>query len=164
MAEQSVVGVYTSMETVEEAARTLDKAGFPIKQVSIVAQNMENEQKLHGFITTGDIANSGVGTGAWFGGIFGLLFGAALIWVPAVGPMLIAGPLAVALASGVGGLFGALAGWGISKKNITTYQEHLKGGKYLLIASGSAEEVAHAHTILGDTGSEELTIHSDSEE
>jgi len=25
MAEQSVVGVYTSMETVEEAARTLDK-------------------------------------------------------------------------------------------------------------------------------------------
>ena len=84
--------------------------------------------------------------------------------MPAVGPMLIAGPLAEALISGVGGLLGALAGWGISKKNITAYQEHLKSGKYLLIASGSADEVSHAHIILGNTGSEELKIHSDSEE
>ena len=171
MTEQSVIGVYSSLETVEAAVRLLDQGSFPIKQVSIVAQNMENEKKVHGFITTGDLAKTGAGTGAWFGGIFGLLVGAAFIWVPAVGPILIAGPLAAALLGGIegilagaagGGLLGALMGWGVSKKHILKYEEHLKGGKYLLIVHGSADEVARAHSILGDSGSEQLNVHSDS--
>ncbi|MBW4054323.1 MAG: DUF1269 domain-containing protein [Proteobacteria bacterium] len=173
MADQSVVGIYTSMETVEGAVRTLDQGGFPITQVSIVAQNMENEKKIHGFMTTGDIAKTGAGTGAWFGGIFGLLIGAAFLWIPAVGPLLVAGPLAAALIGGMegllfgaasGGLMGVLMGWGVSKKHIIKYEEHLKSGKYLLIAHGSADEVARARNILGSSGSEELNIHSDSAE
>jgi uncharacterized membrane protein len=173
MTKQSVVGIYKSMETVEAAVHTLDQGGFPIKQVSIVAQNMENEKKVHGFITAGDVAKTSAGTGAWFGGIFGLLFGAAFVWVPAVGPMLVAGPLAAVLLGGIegivagaagGGLLGALMGWGVSKKHILKYEEHIKSGKYLLIAHGSSDEVARAHNILSGTGSEELKIHTDSED
>ena len=59
---------------------------------------------------------------------------------------------------------GALMGWGVSKKHILKYEEHLKGGKYLLIAHGSADEVARAHNILDVTGSEELKVHTDSKE
>jgi uncharacterized membrane protein len=33
-----------------------------------------------------------------------------------------------------GGLLGALVGWGVSKQHILKYEEHLKSGKYLLMA------------------------------
>jgi hypothetical protein len=65
--------------------------------VSIVSQNLEGEKQVHGYITTGDVAEKGAVTGAWVGGIFGLLIGAAFIWVPGFGPLLVAGPLAAAI-------------------------------------------------------------------
>ncbi len=82
MSNQSVVGVYDDMPKAEEAVRMLDKGGFPIKQVSIVAQDLESEKEVHGYVTAGDVAKSGAGTGAWVGGLFGLLVGAANVNVP----------------------------------------------------------------------------------
>jgi len=157
------------MSEAEEAVRMLDRGGFPIQQVSIVAQNLESEKEVHGYVTVGDIAKSGAGTGAWVGGLFGLLIGAAFIWVPGFGPLVVAGPLAAMLLGGIeglvagaagGGLLGALVGWGVSKEHILKYEERLKGGKYLVIAHGSAEEVAKAHNILEGSGATELNVHT----
>lgn len=173
MADQSVIGIYASMENVEKAINALSQGGFPIKQVSVTAQNIENEKKVHGFVTTGDIAKTGAASGAWFGGVFGLLIGAAFVWVPGFGAMLIGGPLATALLGGAegalfgatsGGLMGGLMGWGVSKKHIIKYEEKMKAGKYLVIAHGSAEEVSQAHNILSSSNSEEVTLHADSSE
>jgi uncharacterized membrane protein len=170
MSEQSVIGVYNTMSEAEQAVHMLDKGSFPIKQVSIVAQDMQSEKEVHGYVTTGDVARAGANTAAWVGGFFGLLVGAAFIWVPGFGPLLVAGSFAsmllgsmegvVAGAAG-GGLLGALVGWGVSKKHVIKYEEHLKSGKYLLMAHGNADEVARAHTILQDSGAADLTRHVD---
>jgi hypothetical protein len=168
MSEQSDIGVYATMAEAEGAVRMLGSGGFPITQVSIVAQNLESEKEVHGYITAGDVAKSGASSGAWLGGLFGVLIGAAFIWVPGFGPLLVAGPLAAMLLGGVegavagaagGGLLGALVGWGVSKKHVIKYEEHLKGGKYLVIAHGSTDEVVHAHDILKATGATEVTQH-----
>lgn len=160
--ENSIVGVYENMVAAEAAVRVLDQGGFPVNQISIIGQNLQSEKEVHGYITTGDVAKSGAGTGAWMGGIFGLLIGAAFIWVPGFGPLIVAGPFAAALLGGVegavagaagGGLLGALVGWGVSKQHIVKYEEHLKGGKYLVIAHGSQEEIEKAKSVLfEDTG------------
>jgi hypothetical protein len=94
MSDQSVIGVYDTMSKAEEVIGALNSGGFPIKQVSITAQNLESEKEIHGFVTAGDVAKSGAGTGAWLGGLFGLLAGAAFIWVPGFGPLIVAGSLA----------------------------------------------------------------------
>lgn len=168
MSEQSVIGVYQTMSEVEEAVRMLDKGGFPIKQVSFVAQDMQSETEVHGYVTTGDVAKAGARTAAWVGGIFGLLVGAAFIWVPGFGPLLVAGSFASMLLGSMegvmagaagGGLLGALVGWGVSKQHILKYEEHLKGGKYLLIAHGSTDEVTRAHNILQSTRAAEVNQH-----
>ena len=168
MSEQSIVGVYDTMSKAEEAISTLNRGGFPITQVSITAQNLESEKEVHGYVTAGDVAKSGAGTGAWVGGLFGLLAGAAFVWVPGFGPLIVAGSLAAVLLGGAegaavgaagGGLLGGLVGWGVSKQHIIKYEEHLKGGKYLVIAHGSAEEVARAKTILQGTGATEVNQH-----
>jgi hypothetical protein len=166
--ENSVIGVYENMAAAEEAVRQLDKGGFPIKQISIIGQDLQSEKEVHGFITTGDVAKSGAGTGAWMGGLFGLLIGAAFIWVPGFGPLMAAGPFAAALLGGIegavagaagGGLLGTLAGWGVSKQHIVKYEEHLKGGKYLVIAHGSQAEVEKAKNILSEDIAVEVTAH-----
>jgi hypothetical protein len=170
MADQSIIGVYDTMAQAEEAVRKLGEGGYPIEQVSILAQNLESEKQVHGFVTTGDVAKTGAATGAWVGGLFGVLLGAAFIWVPGLGPLIVAGPLSAALLGGIegalagaagGGLLGALAGLGVSKEHILKYEERLKGGKYLVVAHGSADDVAKARGILEGTGAAELTAHAD---
>ncbi|MCA9944596.1 MAG: hypothetical protein KC449_14000 [Anaerolineales bacterium] len=170
MSTNSVVHVYDSMAAAETAVRKLDQGNFPIKQVSIMAQDMASEREVHGFITTGDVAKTGAGTGAWVGGLFGILVGAAFIWVPGFGPLFVAGPLAAALLGGVegavagaagGGLLGALFGWGVSKKHIVKYEETLKAGKYLLVAHGSPEEIERARAILEDSEAVEANVHAE---
>jgi hypothetical protein len=166
--ESSVVGVYTNLDAAEAAVRKLGEGGFPIQHVSIIAQDLGSEKKIHGFVTSCDVAKSSARTGAWVGGIFGLLVGAAFLWVPGVGPLVVAGSLASAVLGGlegaVGGAAGAgLLGWlmslGISKQHILKYEQHVKAGKYLLVAHGSPAEAAKATEILTPTKPAELEVH-----
>ena len=173
MAEQSVIGVYESMPQAETAVRKLNEGRFPIAHVSIIAKALVSEKEVHGFITAGDLAKGGAEPGAWVGGLFGWLVGGAFIWVPGFGPLMVAGPFAAMLLAGVegvvagaaaGGLLGALLGWGVSKKHIIKYEEHLKGGKYLVIAHGSADQVGAARNLLANSGALELTVHAEAGE
>jgi hypothetical protein len=167
--ENSVVGVYAHLDQAEEAVRELGQGGFPIQHVSIIAANLGSEKKVHGFVTSCDVAKSSARTGAWVGGIFGLLVGSAFLWLPGVGPLIVAGSLASALLAGVeGAVAGAavtgLLGWltslGISKQQILKYEEVVKAGKYLLVAHGSADDVKKAKAILEKTKPAELNVHA----
>src|SRR5450756_701571 len=92
--EKSVIAVYGTMEAAERAIKKVIERGLPAKQLSIVAQNLKTEEKVHGFVTARDVAKAGAGTGAWAGGIFGLLVGAGFFLVPGFGALMAAGPLA----------------------------------------------------------------------
>jgi hypothetical protein len=166
--ESSVVGVYNSLDAAEEAVRKLGQGGFPIQHVSILAKDLGSEKKVHGFVTSCDVAKSSARTGAWVGGIFGLLVGAAFLWVPGVGPLVVAGSLASALLGGLEGAVGGAAmtgllGWlfslGISKEHILKYEERVKAGKYLLIAHGTEADAQKAKALLEGSGAEELSLH-----
>jgi hypothetical protein len=170
MAEQSVVGVYDTIAQAEWAVHELDHKGFPMQQVSIVTQNLGSDTGTHGFITAGeDRTKHGAVTGTWVGGLFGLLMGAAFLWVPGFGPLLVAGRLAVLLLAGIegalagaatGGLLGALVNWGIAEEHIFDYEKMVKRGKYLVIAFGNPEQAANAHAILQGTEAKELRLHT----
>jgi hypothetical protein len=158
------------MDHAELAVEALGKGGFPIQHVSILAQNLGTEKKVHGFVTSCDVAKSAARTGAWVGGIFGVLVGAAFLWVPGVGPLIVAGSLSSALLGGVEGAVAGAAltgflGWlsaiGISKEHILKYEESVKAGNYLVVAHGTAEEVMKAKAILDGTRPKptELTMH-----
>ncbi|RAM50003.1 MAG: 2-oxobutyrate oxidase [Hapalosiphonaceae cyanobacterium JJU2] len=171
MSEQSAIAVYDSMSKAEEAVSALERDGFSIDRVSIITQNQESEKEVHRH--TGKVVNAtmlGATTGIWAGWLFGVLAGAAFIWVPGVGPTLIIGHLAsTALLGGIegavagavgGGVLGTLTGWGISTQHVLKYEEKLKDGKYLVIVHGSAEEVKLAQNILANTNAEELSAYA----
>jgi hypothetical protein len=166
--ESSVVGIYPHLDVAEEAVRQLGQGGFPIQHVSVIAKDLGSEKKIHGYVTSCDVAKSSARGGAWVGGIFGLLVGAAFLWVPGVGPLVVAGSLTSVLLGGlegavagaaVSGVLGWLVSLGISKQHILKYEESVKAGKYLVIAHGSPDEVKKARQILEGTRPAELNLH-----
>ena len=103
----TVIATYPDHASAEDAVRRLQKEGIPMQGLSIVGKDFQTVEKPLGFVTTGTVAKEGVSIGAWTGGIFGLLIGAAFLILPGLGAVVVAGPLAAAL---LGGVEGALAG------------------------------------------------------
>jgi hypothetical protein len=159
MAEQtaSIVAVYPNHESAEAAVRVLATAGFSLKDLSIMGRDFQATETPVGFVTTGDIAAQGASAGAWAGGIFGLLVGAAFLILPGVGPVVVAGPLSAALLGGIegalagaaiGGISGALLGLGVSKEKSLKYETELKAGKFVVALRGTPDEIARAEALL----------------
>lgn len=164
----NIVAVYPDHASAERAIRRLHEEGFAMSDLSIIGRDFQLSEEPVGFVDAGAYAKAGAGTGAWFGGLFGLMVGAAAVLVPGVGPVVVAGPLAAALLAGLegaiagtalGGLAGALVGWGVPKDRALTYETHLQGGKFLVMVRGVPGAVARARELLAHHEHEPEHIH-----
>ncbi len=169
MAENNaVVGVYNAHTEAEAAAKALQRAGFDMQRLSIVGKDYHTEEHVIGFYNAGDRMKFWGKLGAFWGGFWGLLFGSALFFIPGIGPVVVFGPLvswivgALEGAVVVGGLSALGAGLystGIPKDSIVEYETALKSDKFLVIAHGTADEVATAKSILETTGAAQVAAH-----
>jgi hypothetical protein len=167
----AVVAIYKSHTEAEAAVKELQKSGFDMKKLSIVGRDYHTDEQVVGYYNTGDRMKHWGKLGAFWGGIWGLLFGSAFFLIPGVGPLLVAGPLVAWIVGGLegavilGGLSALGAGLyslGIPKDSILRYETDIKSGKYVLIAHGSAEETASAQDIIKRTNPESLEAHQPS--
>ncbi len=99
----AVVATYKSHLEAERAVKELQSSGFDMKLLSIIGRDPLTDQHVVGYYTTGDRMKYWGGLGAFWGWIWGLLFGSALFFIPGVGPLVAAGPV-------VGGIVSALEG------------------------------------------------------
>ncbi|MFZ0246130.1 general stress protein [Candidatus Binatus sp.] len=164
----SVVAIYDTHSLAEEAVKNLQRSGFDMKKLSIVGKDYHPEEHVTGYYNTGDRMKFWGKLGAFWGGIFGLFLGAGFFLIPGIGPVLAAGPLvsmiigALEGAVVVGGLDAIGAGLysiGIPKDSILKYESSLKANKFLLMAHGTAAEVAKARDIMQTTRPAELAMH-----
>src|ERR1700734_1691130 len=125
-----VVAVYAYHENAEEAVGELQRAAFDIKNLSVVGKDYHTEEHVVGYYNAGDRMKYWGKLGAFWGGIWGLLLGAAFFVIPGIGPILVAGPLvawivaALEGAAVVGGLSAIGAGLvsiGIPKDSVLQY-------------------------------------------
>ena len=153
----AVVAVFDTHSEADEAVRELQKSGFDMKKLSVVGKDYHTEEHVVGYYNAGDRMKHWGKLGAFWGGLWGLLFGAAFFWVPGIGPVLIGGPLVawiIAALEGavvVGGLSAIGAGLfslGIPKDSIVQYESAVKAGKYVVVTHGTAQDVAKARDIL----------------
>jgi len=169
----SVVGVFGCHSAAEHAIRELESSNFDIKKVSIIGRDSYTEDNVVGFYKAGERMKYWGKLGAFWGGIWGLLVGAAVLFVPGVGPIIVAGSVVTWIGAAlegalvVGGLSALGAGLyslGIPRDNILKYETSVKAGKFILIAHGTAEEVEKARGILQASGAEQVNVHSPSED
>jgi hypothetical protein len=162
MSNECVVAVYDSFERARDAVQALDESHFPADQVSLVTHSVAEEGIPDEELQHGDKAELNAAKGAGMGGLFGALLGAPLLAVPGVGPVLIAGPLAMGLTGAiVGGFLGSMSGWGVHDNHLRNYESKVAEGALLVIANGDPQQVASAERILMQTDPAEIFLHAE---
>ncbi len=163
MNEHSAVGIYDSHTGAEAAIRALREAKFDMKQLSIVGKDFQTEEHPIGFYNAADRMKFWGKNGAFWGGLWGWLFGAGFFLIPGVGHIIVLGPLVgwvvgalegATVGAGIGVVGAALASAGIPKDSVMRYETAVRAGKFVVTAHGSAAEVDQARQILANGAAE----------
>lgn len=168
--KNSIVAIFESHNEAEDAVRELQKSGFDMKKLSIVGKDYHTDEHVVGYYNTGDRMMYWGKLGAFWGGLWGMLFGSAFFFVPGIGPLLVAGPLVMwivgalegaAMMGGLSALGAALVSIGIPKNSVLQYEANVKAGKFLLVLHATSQEVERAKDRLDNTQAKETTIHAE---
>lgn len=170
------VGVFSNIRSAEYALTELRDAGFPMKNVSVIAKDTERTGEVAGVETHKGFGNkadegaaAGAVTGTILGGMTGLVVGLGSLAFPGVGAVILAGEIITTIAAATagagigaaaGGFLGALLGLGIPEEQAQVYNERVTRGDYLVIIDGTEAEICHAENILRNRGVEEFGIYN----
>jgi len=162
-----VVAIFDKHPQAEEAVKQLQKAGFEMKNLSIVGKGYHTEENVVGYYNAGDRMLYWGEQGAFWGGFWSLLFGSAFFVIPGFGPLLVAGPMAAwivaalesaVVVGGVSALGAALASIGIPENSILQYETSIKAGKFMMVVHGTPDEVTRAKSILTASGASKTDV------
>jgi hypothetical protein len=153
----AVFGIYSHRATCEYAISVFNVAGFRASNISILLQ-----EKPGGAAAAAD-------SGAAMGSTLGWLAATNAIIVPGRVPLIVAGPIVVAVAgTGAEGALSGLAGgitWlGIPDSEAKKYQDRIEGGGILLSLHCETPAGAdRAKVLLISTGAEEISSTNESD-
>lgn len=179
------VGVFSNRQDTERALRELRDSNFPMDRVSVITRDADRRDNIAGADVRGNVreeareraddtkADEGAATGAiaggTLGGLTGLLVGLGTLAIPGIGPIMLAGATATALATTIaggaigavaGGLLGGLIGLGIPEDRARAYHDRVSRGDYLIIVDGTDEEIHRAEAILRNRGIEDWGVYA----
>lgn len=155
------VAVFDNHQALAEAIHVLERGGFNMKKVSVVGRDDQNDANAVGFYAAGGRVKHWGKLGGFWGAVFGILMAPAFFWIPGIGPILTGGLISslimgaveggvvgAALGSGSGALAAALVNLGIPQDRIARYGDDIKANRFLLITSGTQEEIVNARSLL----------------
>jgi uncharacterized membrane protein len=150
----TIVGVYTTHEKAIESVQELNRAGYPVQQISLIGKSVIIDDLMH-FKRNRWVKNRPAIIGAIAGPILGILTGVKLFAIPGLGFLYGAGVILGALAGfslgivcgGVISLFSILL---IKSHAFLKYHEHTEEKGFQVIAHGTLEDANRAIKILDD--------------
>ncbi len=163
------VAIYPTHDSAETAVKELQRSGVDMKALSIIGRDYHTEEQVVGYYNHGDRMKAWGKLGAFWGGLFGAVFGSAFFMIPGIGPVVLAGPIVSWLVGGlegavvVGGLSvlgAALFNIGIPKDSVIKYEKALKADQFIVAVHGTAADVDRARSILQRTGATETAVHA----
>ncbi|MEO8848292.1 MAG: general stress protein [Casimicrobiaceae bacterium] len=164
----AVIAVFADHQSAESAVKKLADAGIDMKHLSVVGKGYHTDEKVVGFYNTGDRVKFWGKRGAFWGGLWGWLFGGVFMFIPVVGHVVVLGYLATMVISAVEGaavigglsaLGAALYSSGIPKDSVVAYETAIKADQFLVTAHGPADEMAHAKQILDTLNPARVDLH-----
>jgi len=144
-----VVATYETYNEAQLAVDVLAKADFPVKQLSIVGNDLKTVERVTGKLTWSRVALAGAASGAWLGVFFGLLF---FIFSPdAAGlPFVFA---AILMGAGFGMLFG-LVSYALNRrrKDFTSTMQVIAGNYQVIVEMALLNKARNLLSGQGDSG------------
>jgi uncharacterized membrane protein len=168
----SVIAVFTDHESADLAVKKLTAANFAMKDLSVVGKGYHTDEKVMGFYNLGDRVKFWGSRGAFWGGLWGLFFGGLFLTVPVIGHVIVLGYLAATAVSalegavvvgGLSSLGAALYSIGIPEDSIVQYETAIKADGFLVMAQGTADEVARAKAVLHTANSAQVDAYDGAE-
>jgi hypothetical protein len=153
-AAQMIVAVFDGEERGNAGVAILRQEGVPEQAISVAHRPRAQPEISSDETRTGTGAGAGVAVGGALGGAAGLALGLGALVIPGIGPLLAAGPLAVALGgAGVGatagGLLGSLVGLGIPEPDARRYEQEVRrGGYFVSVRTDDAGEADRVESLL----------------
>ena len=161
MKENVAVVILSTHIEAENTVKELQLSGFDMKKISIVGKDYQTEEHVVGFYNAGERINFWGKQGAFWGGLWGVLFGSAFLFIPGIGPVVMAGPLITTIIAGLEGAFimgglsalgAALYSIGIPDNSIIEYETALKSDKFVVVVHGNVKELIKAKELLTNMG------------
>jgi hypothetical protein len=167
---------YTTTALVDQVSQVrtivdeLHAAGFPTDAISVVFPD-RHRQELMGLAPelvrevhrqSGQGAVVGATTGGVLGTAMAWLAGVGVLTLPGVGPLLAVGPIlavlsGIGIGASLGGLAGALIGWGMPELDARRFESHISDGRILIAARcGEPRLAVVAQEIMRSAGGQEI--------
>ena len=156
--------LYDNYADAQRAVTSLEAAGVPHADLSIVANNSDNwygadkkvDRDRDGTDDRAEGAATGAGIGAGLGGAAGLLAGLGVLAIPGLGPVVAAGWLASTTLGAMAGaatgtIVGALTKAGVSEEEAPLYAEGVRRGGTLVSARVPEADRARFESILNQS-------------
>lgn len=167
----AVFGIYPDQLTAEDSVDSLKNAGFRRTDISLLfPDNQGTKDFAHEKHTKApEGAVTGGSSGAVIGGALGWLAGIGALAIPGIGPFIAAGPImgllgGIGVGSAIGGLAGALIGFGIPEYEAKRYEGRIRrGGILLSVHCDNREWARRAKNILHQTGAEDVASTGESQ-
>ena len=161
---QTVLGLFDEFRDAANAVQALIGADFPREDIGILSQDAATKNTSPPSPAEGDFVVAGVGVGGILGGLTGLVVGLGVLTIPAVGPVIAAGPLASTLADAAlgaagGSLVGVLSELGVSQIEAKHYAEGVSQGGTLVTVKADENRVERAIEILQGYGAVDIDQH-----
>ena len=173
--QRVILALFRDEARAERAVRELMERNFPMDMISLLGKAHSGGDDPLGlyYVNTEERVKGWGKMGAFWGGLWGLLAGAAgMFFIPGLGPILAAGPIVEALAgalagAGLGG--GAMAGAaaasqltvamhrsGVPEEQLDALHDAIEQGHYLVMLRLDAQEVDKWRVLLGHAGADSL--------
>ena len=170
-----ITRMFDTYSEASKAVADLEAAGFAHSDISIVANNADNQMVTHTgtdtlSATDPDAPATGAGTGATVGtlvgGGAGLLAGLGMLAIPGIGPVVAAGWLVATLSgagvgAAAGGLLGGLVGAGVPEEDAHVYAEGIRRGGTLVTVRAPDGQGPQAETVLAKYATVDHTARAD---
>ena len=162
------VAVFPNHDQAEAAIKSLSDSGYNMRNLSIIGQDYHTEERPVGFFNTEKRMWSWGKYGAFWGGLWGVLAGGVYVAMPAAAGVMVIGYLAAgvisaiegaAIVGGLSALGAALYSVGIQKDSIVAYETAMDADGFLVMAKGSADDLARAKAALSSLNPSRIDAH-----
>src|SRR5512143_2908083 len=162
-----IVAVLRDQKRAQQLVEELNEQDFPMDSLSVLGRASSSGDDLLGisYNSIGDKMKSWGAMGAFWGGLWGLLSGAAGMFIlPGLGAIVAAGPIVEAIAGAISGAAvggGTMAGaaaisqlavaihqMGVPEEKLHQLHEAIRRGCYVVILRCASEETASCRSLL----------------
>lgn len=162
----TVIATFHNKREAISGLTALRRLGFPKRRIHVKTDEPTMEWEIEGDMIAWDAERAiGVRGGAIVGAVTGFVIGLAALFIPALGPFIVTGPLAMFLSILLGALSGALVapvldmfmGAGASAEDTRHYLEGLSRGPFVVSADVDDSAGPKVVSVFQEHGAREVT-------